>query len=167
MTTPDSGIKKVTILSEDLPVINFDVGGYAVRYRIVSEDRNRYSHWSPIHYVDAGYVYVPGSIKVSSKTSDAISIIWDKVSVKKDDVEISKIRDYDVWVRWGRGGEGDWLYDGKIQSNTVSLLIPDEYTKDGIIQASAPNELSVEVFLEATPPTRDLFKVYSIDRTTV
>lgn len=43
----DAGIKKATVLKQSLPPVNSD-NGYLVRYRIVSEDRNRYSHWSPI-----------------------------------------------------------------------------------------------------------------------
>ena len=48
----DRGIKKAVVLSGDLPE-PINGGQYLVRYRIVSEDRNRRSHWSPIYYVDS------------------------------------------------------------------------------------------------------------------
>lgn len=48
----DKGIKKAVVLSGSLPE-PLDGGQYLVRYRIVSEDRNRRSHWSPIYYVDS------------------------------------------------------------------------------------------------------------------
>ena len=43
----DAGIKKATVVKADLPPVNSS-NGYLVRYRIISEDRNRVSHWSPI-----------------------------------------------------------------------------------------------------------------------
>jgi hypothetical protein len=47
----DQGIKKAIILSENLPNTLQPINKYVVRYRIVSEDRNRRSHWSPIYYI--------------------------------------------------------------------------------------------------------------------
>jgi hypothetical protein len=49
---PDRGIKKAIIQSTNLPEPLISQGQYLVRYRIVSEDRNRRSHWSPIYYID-------------------------------------------------------------------------------------------------------------------
>lgn len=48
----DKGTKKAVILSANLPEPLTPSGQYLVRYRIVSEDRNRRSHWSPIYYID-------------------------------------------------------------------------------------------------------------------
>ncbi len=45
----DRGIKKATVQSFALPS-PLD-GQYLVRYRVVSEDKNRRSHWSPIYYL--------------------------------------------------------------------------------------------------------------------
>jgi hypothetical protein len=45
---PDAGIKKVTIFKNELPAVNANNVSYSVRYRIVSEDKNRFSAWSPI-----------------------------------------------------------------------------------------------------------------------
>ena len=47
----DQNIKKVRILKKDLPnyVGNNDELFYQMRYRVISEDKNRSSHWSPIH----------------------------------------------------------------------------------------------------------------------
>lgn len=49
-----SGIQKAEVVQSDLPspVVLPDANlGYFVRYRIVSEDRNSTSHWSPIYMV--------------------------------------------------------------------------------------------------------------------
>ena len=41
----DSGIKKITISKDSLPAINPDTEGYSLRYRIVSDDKNRFSYF--------------------------------------------------------------------------------------------------------------------------
>jgi hypothetical protein len=41
----DANIKKVTIKKSSLPPIDHDSQKYNIRYRIVSEDKNRNSHW--------------------------------------------------------------------------------------------------------------------------
>jgi hypothetical protein len=52
MATPDSGIKKVTIPEADLPDLLPGLTKYVVRFRFVSDDKNRTSHWSPSQEVD-------------------------------------------------------------------------------------------------------------------
>lgn len=49
----DANIKKVVIPKSELPVIDGSTFSYNMRYRIVSEDKNRTSHWSKIHQVSA------------------------------------------------------------------------------------------------------------------
>lgn len=153
----DSGIKKVTVLSDNLPTINNNVGGYAVRYRIISDDKNRVSHWSPTYYISAQNES-SSLLPNISKTGFAVSVVWDKVSIKKDDVVIGKVNNYDVWIKWGKSGQGDWLFYDRVQTNSLTTLIPTTYFKDGIDQAQAPNQLSVEIYLEGTPILRDSVK---------
>ena len=51
---PDKNIKKNIILKKDLPnVIGDDTSlNYEIRYRMISEDKNRLSHWSPINILE-------------------------------------------------------------------------------------------------------------------
>lgn len=165
----DKGIKNVTIFNDDLPIINAKINGYAVRYRIVSEDKNRVSHWSPVHYLDAGYTYVPGQDPEVVKNGKALSIIWDKVQVEKNGNPIGKIRDYELWVKWGKGGAGDWIYEGKSNVNSLSIMIPPTYLVNGEDQGEAPNQFSMEIYLESVPVSRDneALLMYSISQTTV
>lgn len=158
----DQGIKKVIVSNENLPIINSKIGGYAVRYRIISEDRNRTSHWSPIYNIAANYTYQSGNIAFA-KTGEYVTVVWDKVKVKKNDVEISTVRDYELWVKWGRSDAGDWIYQGKIQGNSINLIVPNTYFIDGVDQELAPHQLTVEVFLESTPVSRSntSLRVYS------
>lgn len=41
-------IKNIVIPTEELPPLQDGQSNYIIRYRIVSEDRNRSSAWSPI-----------------------------------------------------------------------------------------------------------------------
>jgi hypothetical protein len=49
----DTNIKKITIPKSELPSISGQNFTYNVRYRLVSEDKNRYSHWSNVSNLDA------------------------------------------------------------------------------------------------------------------
>jgi hypothetical protein len=44
-------MRRVIIPAEDLPVTTDGV--YTIRFRIVSEDRNRFSEWSPFYSYDS------------------------------------------------------------------------------------------------------------------
>ena len=52
MITPDPGIRKVTVPLQSLPDLNPGQTKYLVRFRLVSDDKNRVSHWSPTQEVD-------------------------------------------------------------------------------------------------------------------
>lgn len=155
-------IKKAIIPNADLPPILIDKSGYVVRYRIISEDKNRISHWSNSYTVLPNYDFITGSVIVTKQGSLA-SIIWDTVKINKDDSFIRDASRYDLWVKWGKDGNGDWLYKERTYGTTINLPIPTTYTVDGVVQGSAPNELSIEIFLEGVPITRDsaFLKVYS------
>ena len=81
----DQGIKKVIIKKSLLPAIDFNTIGYIFKYRIVSEDKNRTSQWSPISLVlDDSITSVAGAIQVSTSI---ISAVWgDELNRPKYDV---------------------------------------------------------------------------------
>ena len=47
----DRNIKKSVIAKNVLPDFSGETGKYRLRYRVISEDRNRLSHWSKIHEI--------------------------------------------------------------------------------------------------------------------
>ena len=150
----DAGIKKSRVLKKDLPTINALQEGYEIRYRIVSEDKNRTSYWSPITVIQPGYTFTTGQIH-SDKTGTIVVSIWDQVQVKKNSTVIETASEYDVWVRFDRNDGGDWVYKQRVQGNTINLIFPTTYTKNGVVQGSAPNKYSIEVYLKGTPISRD------------
>lgn len=150
----DSGIKKTKIANEDLPAINVTEQGYVVRYRIVSEDKNRVSHWSPIQIIKPEYTYVVGNIDFN-KAGNVGTLVWDSVSIQKNGNEIRKAHEFDIWLKWDRSDNGDWLYKQRIDGGSISFPIPTTYTINGVVQGSEPNRLSIEIYLKGTPITRD------------
>lgn len=151
----DSGIKKSIVLNNDLPPINPVTGGYDVRYRIVSEDKNRTSHWSPLYLVQPNFTYTSGSIGFN-KNGSITTFSWDSVAIYKDSVYIRQAHEYDIWIRWDRDDNGDWLYKQRIDGTTVSFPIPTTYTIGGVVQGSPPNKVSLEIYLKGSPITRDV-----------
>lgn len=227
----DSGIKKYRQEYADLPPISSETEGYSIRYRIISEDRNRVSHWSPVYLVIPDYTYVPGTINFSSGGQVA-SFTWDPVIVLKDTSTVSDITNkqlttnlatltttdahymsvddwvtvegidatfngtyqinavttntftyykdhgnvvstpvipagtyktnslirnatgYDIWLRWDRNDGGDWVYKERVQTTSISYPHPSFYTINGVVQPSAPNRLSIEIYLTGQPITR-------------
>lgn len=147
-------IKKFRIKNVNLPPMIVDKEGYVVRYRVISEDRNRYSHWSPVNIIEPGYTFNSGSITFNKNGSIA-SFAWDAVEINIGDNEIRQANEYDVWIRWDRGDNGDWIYKERLEGTNISFPIPSTYKINGITQASAPNKVSIEIYLKGTPITRN------------
>ena len=104
----DANIKKTRILKSTLPAIDHDTLKYSARYRIISEDRNRTSHWSPI-YNSAGVDVVVTSGAVS-KTGDVITAVWG---------DQNDFPEYDVFVKFD---SNEFFYHGKSKVHSYSFL---------------------------------------------
>ena len=105
MTT--TGIKNVIVSKASLPALTSD-NKYLVRYRIVSDDRNRYSQWSPMYSVNG--------LAVSEIDADAaisgrvISIVWN---------DADRSGGYDIFVKFD---SGTYQYHGTTTSTNYSLI---------------------------------------------
>ena len=104
----DSNIKKTRILKSSLPPIDHDTEKYNIRYRIISEDRNRTSHWSPIYNSDGvDLVVTSGAV---SRAGDVITAVWE---------DQNNFPEYDVFVKFD---SGDFFYHGKSKVHSYSFL---------------------------------------------
>lgn len=159
----DAGIKKAKVLESSLPDIVSTLEGHLIRYRIVSEDKNRTSHWSPIILIQPEYDYVSGTTSLG-KSADHVNVIWDPVVIEKNGNYIRNAKDYDVWLKWDKGDNGDWVYGERISGNSGIFIIPATYFVNKVDQGSKPNQLTVEIFLKGSPISRDseFLKVYTI-----
>jgi hypothetical protein len=158
----DTGIKKSIVSISELPAINPILEGYEVRYRIVSEDKNRTSHWSPSYLIKPDFNYVVGDI-VCNVSGGVATVAWNDVDIYKGTQYINTATEFDIWVKWDRDDNGDWEYRNRIANTNVLLLVPSEYKINGVVQAQTPNKLTVEVYLKGEPITRDtaFLRVYS------
>jgi hypothetical protein len=118
-------VKQVIIENKDFPPLSPD-GEYLIRYRIVSEDKNRTSHWSPIYKLDATRVWdeeeeefvsliknVDSNIEV---TPAGILITWG---------EQNKAPLYDIFVSFKVGGAWQlYSYFGSSALNYYSFEQP-------------------------------------------
>ncbi len=150
----NEAIKKIKLNQDNLPTINSITGKYDVRYRVVSEDKNRTSHWSPIININPNYIYVAGNISIVS--SGITTVAWDTVTVKIGTNVIGQAKDYDVWVKWSKAaGLGDFNYVQRISGNSITLVHPTTFYINGVDQEESPNRVTVEVYLKGEPITRD------------
>lgn len=149
----DSNIKKVRIKKADLPPMSSAENGYVVRYRIVSEDKNRVSHWSPTKIVLPQFTYTSGTI-THNKTGTINLIVWDAVKILKGTTFINNETTYDVWLKWDKSDNGDWIYRERVTGTSLSIITPSDYTINGVLQGSIPNRLSAEIYINSNPPTR-------------
>ena len=150
----DEVIKKIKITQDSLPTINSITGKYDIRYRIISEDKNRTSHWSPIVNLDPEYTYVAGNIDIVS--SGITTAAWDTVTIKVGTQVIRQAKEYDVWVKWSKAaGNGDWNYVQRISGNSISLVHPSTFFINGVDQVDTPNRVTIEIYLKGEPITRD------------
>lgn len=103
----DQGIRKVIIPKSSLPAVTND-NKHLVRYRIVSEDRNRVSGWSPIFQLDAKPVEtVDGDWSVSGRV---ITLVWGDEEARPQ---------YDIFVKFDGG---QYVYHGTSSIHTYSLI---------------------------------------------
>jgi hypothetical protein len=100
-------VKKAIIQKESLPPIDSESAGYVVRYRIISEDKNRTSHWSPIFVTNALPITpVDGALSI---TSSIITAVWDD--------ELGR-PEYDVFVKFD---SGSFFYHGTTPIHTYQF----------------------------------------------
>lgn len=166
-------VKKAVVLESNLPPQNTQTEGYSVRYRIVSEDRNRYSHYSPIYNLKPNYELVTPGFLLVEKNASHLLLIWNPVTLKRNNVVIKKATSYNVWVRWHRNDDnGDWALLERVEATSLTVIPPLTYTVDGVVQPSAPNRVDVEIYLIGTPSVRSddpnaFLKAYSEYDTTI
>jgi hypothetical protein len=101
-------VKKAIVPKESLPPVDSETAGYVVRYRIISEDKNRTSHWSPTFVTNAVPTEtVNGALSI---TSSIITAVWDD--------ELNRPQ-YDVFVKFDSGA---FAYHGTSPTHTYSFL---------------------------------------------
>jgi len=116
-------VKKVTITKKELPPLTPN-GEYLIRYRIISEDKNRTSHWSPIYTLDATKVWD------GTKYVSLIRPVTSTINVNPTSIVINWGAGnqgplYDIFARFRINGVwGSYSYQGSTEKHDYSILQP-------------------------------------------
>ena len=145
----DAGIKQSIIKSSQLPPTLGDNSAltYTLRYRILSEDKNRFSHWSPIKQITINNTFdetgfdpnnptttsIPYNIDISnishtahiSWTMPALLIVDPTEEEKALQAQQAAITEFDVYVQWETDEVlSNWTWVGKSTGTSYSLSYP-------------------------------------------
>ena len=103
----DVGIKQIRIPKNELPPVDSD-NSYTLRYRIISEDKNRASHYSPMTNVSSNIIETVSGTLVKNGTYS--TAIWDDATNNPK---------YDIFVKFDGGS---YVYHGTSPIHTYSFL---------------------------------------------
>lgn len=158
---------KIIIPKENFPEMDIYTQKYNVRYRIITDNQNNLSTWSPIFEIDPQVVFqpgtfdFPGSINIEKVGSSYVGLTWDSVSIYKERSDglalIGELPSYDLWIRWaGSGGSNpsDWIYKERIFSTSININIPSSYMDSNGIVRSKPKYMYAEVYRPGRPVIR-------------
>lgn len=114
---------------------------YDFRYRVASEDKNRYSHWSQIETIIMPDVTTPFPYASDARISiskggnpEVITTVWTRPSVAENPSNyekiFNKINIFDIWIRWNETngatdtttGWTNWEFVATVSANTFSVV---------------------------------------------
>lgn len=101
----DTNIKKIVVPQIDLPTSGYESLRHQLRFRIVSEDKARFTHWSPFYLIqNDGIDLTPGTIipspvlptepEPSIFLADFVDVVWEPPKPR------NRRYRYDIFVRW-------------------------------------------------------------------
>jgi uncharacterized protein (UPF0248 family) len=134
VATPDQGIKKIIIPKSKLPGFFGENKTYILRYRFISEDKNRTSHWSPAYKIVAEDT--PSEIlnsMVVDTTNRIVNLAWEPQS---------NIEEYFIYIKWNNG---NWQYYTKTTQTNYSIVY--DATKTYINVAVQAKTIPLERFI--------------------
>jgi hypothetical protein len=145
-------IKKARVKPENLPPIIVttdaaEVGKYYLRYRVVSEDGNRRSAWSPVKIVTAAD-FSTTTVNLNA-VSDGTKFI---LSWTSPHVYMTK---YDIYVAWSSNSGSTYTsysYEGRSTGSSFVIDIPATYqSEDGTKLAKFAIQLPTSPQILNTP----------------
>lgn len=166
----DAGISKVTIFKNELPAVNANTVSYSIRYRIVSEDKNRFSAWSPIVDLAAPATSLLQYSIAANNSAKSVTVIWNPNPSLG-------ITNYDVFVRWiGNGTDNTtnypWAYVATTPNNNYLFAFPASIPAPG---GGTENVKHIEVAVQRPTyqqtkenyPTATALTLFQTPKTTV
>jgi hypothetical protein len=137
-------IKRVSVPRSLLTELDWESNGYLIRYRIISNNKNIRSHWSPTYFIPAeDFADVTGQFYETTSDSDptktVITAVWDDFFSRPA---------YDVFVAF-RGNDPDnvfefdgdqFYYHGRAYSHSYSFENRDGVESIRIVVQPASNK---------------------------
>lgn len=116
--------KQVIIKKGDFPPLSPN-GEYLIRYRIISEDKNRRSHWSPVYKIDVSNFIDPveGNVLINQ---NLVTIAWGEASLNPS---------YDIFLKFNFDVEYRSLTDNVasiVTKNLTNIVAGDIIIVSGI-----------------------------------
>lgn len=137
----DPGIKKVTIFRNELPPVDATTLSYNLRYRIVTENRNRVSAWSNVVSVTAPTISTINYTVSANNSGKIVQIVWDAPASLG-------LTSFDLFARWvGNHNETDysWAYVTRVTGNSYSLVFPTQVYDNTLEAFEDPKKLRVQL----------------------
>ncbi len=131
-----ANLKKARIPVSDIKLVDAE-NNYVLRYRIVSDDKNRVSHWSQ-------FLRVPGPPIDSGGYSGAIAVTIKDINISWYDTP--RRGSYDIFVRYGNGPStssitwGEYSYSGSSLTQTYTILNNVSASDIGILVQASGNK---------------------------
>jgi hypothetical protein len=157
--------KKLIIPKQQFADMSIYSPEYQVRFRIISEDRNSFSAWSPVYNVNPDVTFVQGTIEIPGtiqlkKETGYVSAVWSDVSIYKtvdgEEKWLANLPYYDVWIQLsGNAGANpsDWIYKGRIASTSLNIGYATTYPYTG--GTGTTKQMKVEIYRPGRPVVQD------------
>ena len=107
----DANIKKIVIPKNELPSVDLNNLKYNIRYRIVSEDKNRVSYWSNIYSVTAPPVGLIDYTVFARGADHLLTAAWNPKASQG-------LTSFDLYIKWV-GVHSESLYSWEFVTNTT------------------------------------------------
>lgn len=158
---PKVTISKNNFFEQDVYTQKFNV-----RFRIISDNQNNFSYWSPIFEVDPQFIFIQGNLNVPGsllmeKHTGYVANIWDGVSIYKEidsvNTLIDQLTEYDCWIQYTEddgANPSEWIYKERILTTSFNQNIPNSYTDATGTPGRVPTWLRVEVYRPGRPVLR-------------
>lgn len=157
---------KIVTINRDSLAIDGNTGEYIFRYRIVSEDRNRTSAWSPTYrmpaptidqilfnngLIDSGGQRLVDDPVYTTRTADSpngpvkiFNIFWSAPDVLNQ----NERRLYDMYIKWGTFDsatdsiiyDGDYEYARKVSATSTNYIKPSSKSQYDRISIKVQSE---------------------------
>lgn len=149
-------MSKIRIPVEKLPPPDI-YGNHTIQFRIVSEDRNKLSAWSPLYTIKSLGQYRPLQSNAihnySAENNETFTVTWDTPTIYNYDTLLAsasiahnhsqnfKQHQTDIFLRWYNGtSSGNFEYHDRVLTDSASIV---KSTEDVSGSSSGPTHVEI------------------------